>query len=857
MKTVLMVAEKPSLATSLAKILSHGQSTSRKSSCRACQVHEYTGKFHGEPVYFKMTSVCGHVLSLDFEARFNNWDKVDPVELFSAPTEKKEASPDLNMERFLAQEARGVDYLVLWLDCDKEGENICFEVINAVKRSMNGGGRMSSVYRARFSAITDTEIRQAMQNLARPNENEARAVDARQELDLRIGCAFTRYQTRFFQGKYGDLDSTLISFGPCQTPTLAFCVERHDSIQTFKPEAFWRLDVRVQCGEHRVLSLDWERGRMFDREAVQMFAGVVRAESSATVLSVQRREKVKQRPVALNTVEMLRVASAGLGIGPSTTMMVAERLYTQGYISYPRTETTSYSSTFDLKAAIRPLERVRGMGEAVRDLLSSGGGHARGGHDVGDHPPITPLRAAGEEELGGDAWRLYQYVVAHFLASVSADCRYAATTLELRIAGELFSMTGKKVIKPGFTALLPSHAIRDDETVPDLASGAQLPVKDVRVADGQTSPPDYLTESELISLMEQHGIGTDASIPVHINNICQRNYVTVTAGRRLQPTPLGIVLVHGYQKIDRDLVQANMRGAIEKQLNLIAAGQADFDAVLEHTLATFRAKFQYFVAQIAGMDQLFEVTFSKLAESGRPLSRCGKCMRYMKYISAKPQRLYCAQCDETHALPPNGSIKLNKEIKCPLDNFELVLWSAGGRGKTYSLCPYCYSHPPFPGMKRASSCIQCYHPTCALALPKLAVAACDECEDGSLVIDPNSGPKWKMFCNTVACNVLLHLCADAFSVTVCEDALCEVCDAKLLSVQFHKDKTPLGDGETKRVACMFCDALLSSLVRWEHAVAKHPMHRRGGGGKRRGGGGHKRRSNKPKDKMAALEAYFV
>lgn len=65
----------------------------------------------------------------------------------------------------------------------------------------------------------------------------------------------------------------------------------------------------------------------------------------------------------------------------------------------------------------------------------------------------------------------------------------------------------------------------------------------------QTSPPEYLSEAELITLMEKHGIGTDASIPTHINNICQRNYVTVTNGRRLVPTSLGIVLVHGYQKV--------------------------------------------------------------------------------------------------------------------------------------------------------------------------------------------------------------------------------------------------------------------------------------------------------------------
>ena len=94
--------------------------------------------------------------------------------------------------------------------------------------------------------------------------------------------------------------------------------------------------------------------------------------------------------------------------------------------------------------------------------------------------------------------------------------------------------------------------------LPPLTEGESLQLQEVELHQGKTSAPDYLSESELIGLMEKHGIGTDASISVHINNICERNYVSIQAGRKVVPTELGITLVRGYQLIDPELCRAQV-----------------------------------------------------------------------------------------------------------------------------------------------------------------------------------------------------------------------------------------------------------------------------------------------------------
>jgi DNA topoisomerase III len=136
--------------------------------------------------------------------------------------------------------------------------------------------------------------------------------------------------------------------------------------------------------------------------------------------------------------------------------------------------------------------------------------------------------------------------------------------------------------------------------------------------------------------MEKLGIGTDASMAVHINNICERRYVTVDGNQRmLVPTNLGIVLIHGLSAIDPQLALPTLRSEMEKKISMIATGKVHFEEVLNEELNIFRKKYVEFVEKIEKMDQLFEATFSPVASSGKPFSKCGKCRRYMHYINLR------------------------------------------------------------------------------------------------------------------------------------------------------------------------------------------------------------------------------
>ncbi|CAG0909502.1 unnamed protein product, partial [Cyprideis torosa] len=235
---VLNVAEKNDAAKGIAGFLSNGNLHRKEGRSQYNKIYEFNYRVDGRDCQMAMTSVSGHLLQLEFSTAYRKWMSCNPHALFEAPVQKICSEEYQPVKETLESEARRSEMLIIWTDCDREGENIGFEIIS-VCQAVNPN---LIVKRAKFSEITKQSVTRAMSQLGEPDKKQSDAVDVRQELDLRIGAAFTRFQTLRLKTVFPQtLQNNLISYGSCQFPTLGFVVERYNAIEKFIPEPFWKL----------------------------------------------------------------------------------------------------------------------------------------------------------------------------------------------------------------------------------------------------------------------------------------------------------------------------------------------------------------------------------------------------------------------------------------------------------------------------------------------------------------------------------------------------------------------------------------------------------------------------------------
>lgn len=189
--------------------------------------------------------------------------------------------------------------------------------------------------------------------------------------------------------------------------------------------------------------------------------------SSAVVTDVKRQRTTKTRPLGINTVYLLQVASKSFGMSAQETLRIAEHLYLMGYTTYPRTESTDFSENFDFKEILCQHTNHPDWGDFAQNLLDNGHNRPKKGHDAGDHPPITPVACARRGELGDREWKIYAFITRSFLGCISTDATYDACAVMLECGGEQFKAQGRVLIRPGFLEIMNWHS-GEDTVIPDF-----------------------------------------------------------------------------------------------------------------------------------------------------------------------------------------------------------------------------------------------------------------------------------------------------------------------------------------------------------------------------------------------------
>lgn len=573
---VLNVAEKNDAAKNIAGLLSRGTSQMRegfskynKLYCFQTEVPQLGGRCD-----MIMTSVSGHLMEFDFDESLRGWHSCPPNTLFEAPIREsigKSNKTGFAIKRTLEREARSCQALIIWTDGDREGENIGFEIIR-VCHDVNSRLR---ILRAKFSEITTRSMGIAISNLVDPDENISKAVDIRRELDLRFGAVFTRFQSLVLQGAgyagQGQSKGRVVSYGPCQFPTMGFVINRYLEILNFRPQPFWYLALNDKRDDINV-SFNWKRHRLFDEHACLAFYSKVMECPKARVISVNGKQKTNWRPEPMYTTSMEKIASNKLRMPAKETLDIAEKLYTQGYISYPRTETNIFPQGMNLNSIVQQQVNHPQWGSFAQRILNEGGAHPRQGKKTDNaHPPIHPTKFT--DQLRGKEGSLYELITRHFLACVSKDALGLETVVTLSMNGEEFSANGLVIIERNYLDVYP-YFKWNAKQIPQYHVNEEFIPNSVMMNEGKTTPPKLLTESELIGLMEKHEIGTDATHATHIDTIQQRNYVKKLKNARFCPTKLGLALYDGYHSMQfTHLIKPELRARLEKDLVRIAECQ--------------------------------------------------------------------------------------------------------------------------------------------------------------------------------------------------------------------------------------------------------------------------------------------
>ncbi|MGQ9582497.1 MAG: DNA topoisomerase I, partial [Thermoplasmatota archaeon] len=643
----LVICEKDNAARRIASILSGG--SAQRTLLDGVPV--YT--FEQDGSAFTVIGLKGHIMTLDYDQKYSLWHRVKPRDLINIDPKKRVIAH--RIVSALRRVAADVDSVVVATDYDREGELIGVEALETL-RELRGN---VPVRRARFSSLTAGDVRSAFTRLGDVDHNLSNSALARQTVDLVWGATLTRYLSILSDRTGKDF----LSVGRVQTPTLALILEREDEIRSFQPEPYWEVDGQLEKSTGEGVRVRSAKERYKRREDAEKVAAAARASDSGRVVGIKVERRREKPPTPFNTTQFLAVAST-LGFTAPRAMSVAEDLYTDGYISYPRTDNTVYPPTENLKELLRTLAQPGSefAAEAGELLKKERLTPTRGKTEATDHPPIHPTDVARRSELSREQWRIYELVVRRFFATLADEALSEVTHVTVDIGGEPFLARGLRVIEPGWRGYYPYVTLKEAE-LPPLAQGELLRVLKVEMREKLTQPPKRYSQGGLIQEMESRGLGTKATRHEIIQKLYARDYVR---DRSPVPTETGEAVTRALQRHAEHITKPDMTAALERDMDEIAEGRRSVRDVVEES----RRMLSEVMDELDRNKEAIGAAIKEALASQSTLGPCSKCGTGQLLVmrSWRGKRFAgCSnypRCRSSFPLPQRGRIEVHPE-KCP------------------------------------------------------------------------------------------------------------------------------------------------------------------------------------------------
>lgn len=602
----------------------------------------------------------------------------------------------------LKAEAKKCDGVLLATDPDREGEAISWHLANIL------GLDPSAPNRVTFDEITKKGVKEGMAHPRAINIDLFNAQQARRELDRLVGYKLSPFLWK--KVRRG------LSAGRVQSVAVRLIRDRELEIENFKPDEYWNIDALLnpqgEKGEFTARLAATADGKKLTVTNKQQADGILAALDGRdyTITKIEKGKRRRQPSPPFITSTLQQDASRAFGFSATRTMRAAQTLYegmdiaghgTVGLITYMRTDSLRIAAEAQAAAKTFIAERWGDnyVCKAARKWKSRSATAAQDAHEAirPSMPELTPDEV--EQSISGDTAKLYRLIWSRFMASQMADCIQDTVSASITAGDYLFRASGFRVSFDGFTALYEEStddAKKKETALPPLEEGQTLKLKKLTADQKFTQQPPLYTEATLIHALEENGIGRPSTYAPIITTIVDRGYVEKDQ-KKLKTTPLGQAVNTVMMEQFPDIVNVKFSADMEKKLDVVEAGQADWVKTIDDFYQGFEKSLEQAEKNMEGKRiKVEDIPTDEICEKcGRPMVI--KSGRYGKFVACSG----FPECRNAHPLVKDtGGL-------CPLDGGHmLVRKSAKGRVyygcSNYPKCNYMTWDEPVP-----EKCPQC------------------------------------------------------------------------------------------------------------------------------------------------------